>query len=196
VLVALGACACGGGSPVASAPRLLGGDASTYLLHLDEIGLPGFHVEEPPRKLTAGDIAGVDTALAADLASAGLISAATVRFLNPAPRLATANGPLDVVATVELLGSPAGAERIYAARVKHDDAQAGVQALSTGPLGDAAHAVVASAPLSDEVQAVQYTVTWRSANAVNVLVVRGRLGGFGLSDALSIARRQASRETG
>jgi len=118
-----------------------------------------------------------------------------VRYLHAEPQLATANGPLDVGSTVELFADASGATAAYSAAVRHADAVNGAQVVSTGTLGDAAHADMVVAVAPDQTPVVQFTVTFRVANAVNVLVTRGRLGGTAIADALIIARKQVGRES-
>jgi hypothetical protein len=173
---------------------LLTGSATRYLLQVDDLAAPGFTVAEAARPTTAAEIAGRDSVLAGALRDGGLQAAAAVRYIHAEPHLATANGPLDVVSTVELFADAGGAAAAYSAGVRHADAVDGAQVVSTGTLGDAAHADMVVAVAPDQTQVVQFTVTFRVANAVNVLVTRGRLGGTAIADALIIARNQVGRE--
>jgi hypothetical protein len=63
---------------------------------------------------------------------------------------------------------------------------------SAGALGDQAHADQLLTTSPDGVPLVEVTLTWRTDNLVSVLVVRGRDGGTGLSDALLLAHAQAA----
>jgi hypothetical protein len=186
---------CGSAISSTSTARLLTGDPVRYLVQIDDLSAPGFTVAEAARATTAAEIAGSDSSLAGALHDGGLKGAAVVRYLHAEPQLATANGPLDVISTVELLASGDGAAEAYASAVRHADAVSGAVAVSTGPLGAQAHADMLVATASDQTQVVQFTVTFRVANAVDVLVTRGRLGGTAIADALIIAGKQAARET-
>jgi hypothetical protein len=194
VAVAAGVLA-GCSSATTTTTRVLTGSATRYLLQIDDLAAPGFAVAEAARTTSAAEIAGSDSVLASALRDGGMQGAAVVRYLNAVPQLATANGPLDVVSTVELFADATGAAAAYAATVRHTDAVSGAQVISTGSLGDASHADMLAATASDQTQVVQFTVTFRVANAVNVLVSRGRLGGTAIADALIIARKQVGRET-
>jgi hypothetical protein len=133
----------------------------------------------------------------ATLRGDGLVDAARARYLLPAPQLATANGPLDVISVVERFGSASGAAAAYGSEIVGLDHAAGAQLLSTGPLGDAGHATIEQAAVSTTgITAVQVTLEWRSGALVNRLLVRGRQGATGLGDALILGRRQLAREPG
>jgi hypothetical protein len=83
---------------------------------------------------------------------------------------------------------------VFAADAHRLDTADGAAAVSTGPLGDEAHAdsIVRSTP--GGLQAVQITLEWRNSNVLNLLVVRGRYGGTRLDDALVLAHRIDDRE--
>jgi len=126
-------------------------------------------------------------------ASAGFEAASTVRYTRTAD-FATSNGPLDITSTVERFATPSGAADAYKRDLPALDA-ADATPLSTGPLGDAAHADAVVRDTPGGQQAVQITVEWRVANLLNILIVRGRYGGARLADALTLAHRQTANES-
>jgi len=75
---------------------------------------------------------------------------------------------------------------------KQVDAVPSMVPASAGVLGDEAHADQLMSVSPQGVQLVEVTLTWRVDNLVAQLVVRGRDGGTGLSDALILAHAQAS----
>jgi hypothetical protein len=177
--------ACGsGGLPVPS-PSLLARPAAASLLTLDELRTPGFTVSEAAHAVDPATLPFTSQ-------SAGLRDSATERYFRDVPALATASGPIDVRTTVLRCDAAAGAHSAYAALVKHTDAVPGIIAESAGVLGDEAHADELRSTSPDGVALVEVTLTWRTANVVSVLVVRGREGGSGLADALILAHAQAA----
>jgi hypothetical protein len=191
LLLALALAGCGSGSPTPS-PTLLSRSASSSLLTLDELRTPGFTVNEPVHAVASAALAGDDAALGRALHGVSLRDAATERFFRDVPELATANGPLDVRSTVLRCDATAGGHGAYAALVAHTDAVAGILAESAGALGDEAHADELRSTSPAGVPLVEVTLTWRVANVVAVLVVRGREGGTGLPDALILAHAQVA----
>ena len=168
-----------------------GGDSQRYLLAGDQMASPDFAVSAPPATRTAADLAAGDSAVAQRLTGDGLAGAASVTYARVVD-FGTANGPIEVIDTVERFASSSGAHASYAADVAARDAASGEVPASTGALGDEAHAdsLVKTAP--DGLQAVQVIVEWRTANVVVLLTVRGRYGGTRLDDALLLAHRQES----
>jgi len=165
----------------------------SYVLRLDQLPTSGFTADTTPHAVDPATV----FAAAADLAAlrgAGLGGAATARYLQPAPVLATANGPLDVVATVVAFSGVSGAHQGMTRLSAQVDARAGVGQVSAGDLGAESHAVTRTATAADGTVVVEVTVLWRVANLVNEMVVRGRLGGTGVGDAVVIANRQAAGE--
>jgi len=173
-----------GGKPAA---RVLGGPPARYLVTLDELASPDFTVADPPRAEDAAALARGDASVQRSLRVDGLRSAATTTFSRQAD-LATSDGPLEVIVTVELFGAAAGAQDAYSRDILGRDASPGEVPVSTGPLGDSGHADSLRATAPGGIEAVEITVEWRLANAVNVVVVRGRYGGARLSDALLLTR--------
>lgn len=184
-------------SACASAPPegLLHGDPRTWVTRLDDMSEPGFVVVRAPHEASVDELAGGEGPAAAELRRHGLVAAAEAEYFRPVPRLATANGPISVIAEAERFADLAGAAAAYEAAVRRHDGELGAEPLSTGPLGDAAHGDALPVAGPGGVALVQETVTVRRANAVATVVVRGRLGGVGLEDALHLARLMVERET-
>ena len=178
-----------------SAPPAFTASPQTYLVAIDQLGSAGFTVESGTEASSPSDLARGDAATARRLVNSGLRAAATVSYARVVD-FPMSNGPVEVSDTVERFGSSDGASVSFAADLEARDAGHGEVAISTGPLGDEAHAdsLVMTAP--DGVPAVQITLEWRVANVVVVLVVRGRYGGTRLEDALLLAHRQTSMQLG
>lgn len=185
--LALLAAACG-----AAGPRFTA-DPAHYLLTLTQMASPDFTVDLPAAPLPATGLAGGDAQAARQLAGDGFDVAARVSFQRVVD-FNTSNGPIEVINTVARFTGDTGAHAWFAADTKRRDGQSGEVPISTGSLGDEAHAdsLVATAP--DGLQAVQITVQWRTANVVVLLQVRGRYGGTRLDDALILAHRQTSTQ--
>jgi hypothetical protein len=179
-----------------AAPSVLRGQPGAYLLTIDQMVSPDFTVDARPHALSAQDIAGADQSRSRQLGAAGLLAAAGEDLFRPTGTLADANGPLQVDDTVEQFSSAAGAAAVYAADVGRFDVLPGASAISTGSLGDAAHAITRTATAPSGTTAVEITVEWRVDNVVNVLVVRGREGGTRPDDAFLLAHRQTATELG
>ncbi|MDQ6857080.1 MAG: hypothetical protein M3Z57_08405 [Candidatus Dormibacteraeota bacterium] len=179
-----------------AAPSLLRGEPAGYLLTVDQLVSPDFTVDIAPHQLGVTDIAGRDAAVAKQLGSAGFLAGAAEEFFRAAASLAEANGPIQVRDAVEEFSSTSGAGVIYAADTARLDAVAGATAISTGALGNEAHATTRNATASSGTMAVEITVEWRVGNLVDVIVVRGRAGGTRLDDALLLAHRQTVAELG
>jgi hypothetical protein len=183
VACALLLAACGsGGLP---SPTLLTRPAASYLLTLDQLRTPGFTVVDAAHPVDA-------ESLPSSFRSAGLQDSATERYFRAVPTLSTSNGPLDVRTTVVRFATVSGAHSAYAALTLQTDAVANIVPESAGALGDEAHADQLLSTSPDGVQLVEETLTWRIANLVSTLVVRGRDGGTGLSDALLLAHAEAA----
>jgi hypothetical protein len=182
-----------GSSPSPSAPTL-NRAASAYLLGLDQLKAPGFSAVEPAHSVDGTTLAANDPSLATALAAGGVQQAATVRYFRPVAALATANGPVDVRSTVIRCAGASGAGGVFAGERVHNDAVPGAVPASAGALGDDSHADQSRVTASDGTPLVEITLTWRIANLVSVLVVRGRDSGSPLADALILAHAQASGE--
>jgi hypothetical protein len=164
------------------------------LITIDQLVVPGFTVTSPSEHVLAPTLGGGDAALTSALDGSGLQSAAQVEFQRGVD-FSTSNGPLDIVATVERFAAVSGASTSYVAGVRHLDAIPGAVPTSTGPLGDAAHAINVVRTTPGALQAVEITVIWRVRNLVNIVVVRGRYGGTRLNDALVLAGLQTRNES-
>jgi hypothetical protein len=169
---------------------------ATYLLGVDQMVSPDFSVDTAPHAVSATDIAGTDHSTAQQLTSAGLVSAAGEDLFRDVGSLALANGPVQVRDTVEEFQAADGAATVYGSDVSRLDAVKGATAVSTGSLGDAAHATTTTATAADGVKAVEITLEWRVGNLVDILVVRGRAGATRPDDALLLAHRQTVIELG
>jgi hypothetical protein len=180
---------CGGSAPAAG-PRVLGGAPTGYLLRLDQLPVAGFVASPGPHPVAASTL-WPDGTVAAGLRRAGLRAAATAHYVRTVPVLATANGPLDVVATVVSFAGAGAAHTGVGVLMRDADARPGATAMSAGDLGDESHAVTETATAGDGTPVVQVTVIWRVSNLVDEIAVRGRLGGTGVGDAVIIAARQA-----
>jgi hypothetical protein len=179
-----------------AAPSLLRGEPAGYLLSVDQLVSPDFTVDIAPHQLRVADIAGTDAAVAKQLGSAGFLVGAAEEFFRASGSLADANGPVQVRDTVEEFSSTSGAAAVFGADSARLDAVAGATAISTGALGNEAHATTRSATAAAGTRAVEITVEWRVGNLLDVLVVRGREGGTRLDDALLLTHRQTVTELG
>lgn len=189
VVVAAGLAGC-----ASSSAPLLRGDPTAWVTRLDDLSEPGFVVVTAPHRASATELAGGDPGVAAELRRDGFEVGARAEYFRPVPRLSTANGPIGVIAEVERFAGQGGAEAAYLAAVQRRDGERGAEAQSTGPLGDVAHADTLTVTGPGGVQLLQVTVTVRVENVLDTVVVRGRLGGVGLEDALHLARRMVERE--
>jgi hypothetical protein len=189
-LLALVACVAGCSS---SSSGLRTGNPLGYLITVDQLVEPNFTVYSTAAAVDASALAGGDPTTAAALSHDGLQSAARVEFQR-AEDFSIANGPIDVVATVERFKAVAGASSTYSADVRQLDGRSGAMPISTGPLGDAAHAISVVKTTAGGLSAVEITIEWRVGNLVNIIVARGRYGGTRLEDALVLANRQTANE--
>lgn len=182
-----------GCSGAGAAETHINGDPMHYLLTIDQVLTPDFMVYEGAHAVDATTIAAGDQPQVERLTANGLQAAASIRFFRQVD-FATSDGPIDVISTVERFATTAGATTVYQADIARHDAGAGETPISTGALGDAAHADSVVKTTDGGLQAVQITLEWRTANVVNVIVMRGRYGGSRLDDALLLAHRQATNE--
>jgi hypothetical protein len=169
--------ACGAGAS-ASSPEFTA-DPQRYLLSIDQLVSPGFTVYHQPHHV---------------IAAGGSRSTASIAFTRDTD-LAVANGPVDVEHTVERFSDAPEAADVFARDATVLDATQGAVPMSTGPLGDQAHADSLVRTTSSGVQAVQITLEWRVTNLLNVVVIRGRYGGTRLEDALILAQRVTATES-
>jgi hypothetical protein len=173
---------------------LLSGHATQYLLTIDQLKAPGFTAVEAAHSVSTDTLSAGDSTLASALRTAGVSEAATARWFRDVPELSTSNGPVDVRSTVLRLGGNDAAHTAFQSLVRHTDAVPSMTPVSAGALGDESHADVIESASSGGVRVVEVTVTWRVANLVSVVVLRGRNGGTGLGDALVLAHQQAVGE--
>lgn len=180
--------ACGGssGSRFTDAP-------ASYLLRLGQLQSPDFTVDKPAVNISPLDLAGGDQRAANQLSSDDFRAAASVSYARTV-EFATSNGPIEIINTVARFARDGGAHSWFDAETSRRDAQPGEVAMSTGALGDEAHANSLIATTTGGLQAVQITLQWRVANVVVVLQVRGRYGGTRLDDALVLAHKQTSTQ--
>jgi hypothetical protein len=184
VLALATACAQSPGAALSTAPP------GRYLLTIDELQTADFVVSEGEHPVGPDWLS---RAASTDVKTAGFQVGAEVMFLRPVGALSLSNGPTDVRATVVRFIDADAAQRALAAEVAGLDGRPGAQAISTGPLGDAAHAISEVATLQG-VEVVQITVVWRARNLVNSIVLHGRYGGARLDDALALAHKQNQNE--
>jgi hypothetical protein len=189
-ILAIAACVAG---CAGSSSGLHRGNPVRYLITVDQLVEPNFTVSTSAGVVDASALAGGDAAAAAALSRDGLQSAARVEFQR-AEDFSIANGPIDVVATVERFASDSGAANAYGADVRQLDGRSGATPTSTGPLGDSAHAISVVKTTAGGLSAVEITIEWRVGNLVNIVVARGRYGGTRLEDALVLANRQTANE--
>lgn len=188
VCVAGAATACGGpgGARFTDAP-------ASYLLRLDQLESPDFTVDMPAAAISALTLAGGNQPAANQLPNDDFLAAASVSYARTID-FATANGPIEIINTVARFARDGGAHSWFSADTARRDGQSGEVAMSTGPLGDEAHADSLIATTPGGLQAVQITLDWRVANVVVVVQVRGRYGGTRLDDALVLAHKQTSSQ--
>lgn len=187
----IGLSACGGAAsagtrPVTAAPQ-------RFALGIDQLATAGFTVESPLHPVGAIEIAAGDAGLAHQLSTNGMQLAAAVQYVRDVD-VSMANGPVEVISTVERFAGAAGAASEFTADVRALDAVPGAAPTSTGPLGDEAHADSVVRAAATGIRAVQITLEWRVNNLLNIIVLRGRYGGTRLDDALSLAQRQTATE--
>lgn len=192
VVAALLLTGCGATAP----PGALRGAVAGYLLGIDQLVSPDFVTDAAPHAVNAGGVAAVTGATAAQLGGAGCSSAAAVDYFREQADVTVLNGPVQVSDTVVECLSVVGAASLFAIAAHHVGTEPGAVAISTGALGDQAHAVTRRATGPDGVALVQITVVWRVDDLVDVLVVRGRDGGVRPDDAFLLAHRQTVAELG
>ena len=181
---------CGG----SASPRHLSGTAAAYVLTIDQVRDAGFITIEPVAATGAAQLVVDDELRAHQLEGAGLRDAARVRYFRTVTDLRSTNGPVDITATVAFFEDEPTASHALSLTVASIEAKTGEQAVSTGDLGDEAHADQITAADDSGTSLVQFTVQWRIANVLNQLTIRGRAGGTRIADALRLAHRQLDNE--
>jgi hypothetical protein len=171
------------------------GNPLRYLITIDQLTAPNFTVAAAAAVVNASALTNGDSTTAAALSRDGLQSAASVAYQR-AEDFSTANGPIDIGATVERFAAVAGASSAYRLGIQLLDTRSGATPTSTGPLGDAAHAISVVKTAPGGLAAVEITIEWRVGNLVNIIVARGRYGGTRLGDVLVLANRQTANEVG
>jgi hypothetical protein len=156
--LAVAASACG------SAPGLLTGEAQGYLITLDQLPSPDFTVYQAPAAVGAGWL---DAQGSAALGRDGFQQASEVEFYRQVA-LDTSNGPITVTAVVARFAAATGAASAMQVLDAALDQRPGATAVSTGPLGDGAHAITQMATLNG-VSITQVVVVWRVDNLVDSL---------------------------
>ena len=179
---------CGGAS--GSAPSV---NPATLLLTVDQLVAPDFTADVVAHSIGTAVVSALDGASASSLDSNGFRSAAQVDFFRTDNNLAQLDGPVQVQDTTVSFANISGAHAVFSADAARLDATNGATAISTGALGDEAHATVRTATI-EGVAAVEFTVEWRVGALLNILVVRGRNGGTRLVDALLLAHTQTATE--
>lgn len=179
----------------APAPLLRGSPAAS-LLTIDQLVAPDFTVDVAPHPLSVADVVAADGGDPRTLQSDGFTAAAGEDFFRNVGALRELNGPVQIHDTIAAFGTSIGAASVFSADAHRLDAVSGSTAISTGALGDEAHATQRTADAGNGVTAIEITVEWRVENVVNVLVVRGRFGGTRLEDALLLAHVQTANELG
>jgi hypothetical protein len=177
-----------------ASPSLSSGDPVHDLITIDQLVAPDFTVTSPAAHVDAATLASGDSSLGSSLSKDGLQAAASVEYQR-AVDFAISNGPIDVLSTAERFAAVDGASSAYSASVRRLDAIPGAVPMSTGPLGDEAHAISVVRATSSGIQAVEITIVWRVGNLVNIVVARGRYGGTRLEDALALAGVQTRNES-
>ncbi|MHB8718771.1 MAG: hypothetical protein ACYDAC_07760 [Candidatus Dormibacteria bacterium] len=183
--------ACGQGAAAERAPA----PPVTQLLTVDQLVAPDFSADVPAHAITAAAVTALDGTGAALLQGNGWRGAAQVDFFRQDSNLAQLDGPVEIQDTAVAFASAAGAHAVFAGDAVHLDSVPGSIAVSTGALGDEAHATQRVVTVAG-VDAVEFTVEWRVGSLVDILVVRGRWGGTRLADALLLAHTQTSTEGG
>jgi hypothetical protein len=180
----------------ATTSGIYAGPPLNYLLTVDQMESPDFLIQAPARTLNAAQLSSVTGQNAKAMTHNGLLSGASTEYFRDVGALSISNGPVDIVATAETFTGPSQASNQFHADIAARESSSREQPISTGPLGDEAHAdtELAVAPDADQTSVIQITLEWRLGNILNVLVVRGRYGGARLTDALQLANKQTENE--
>ena len=180
----------GCGGVAASAPPV---NAASALLTVDQLVAPDFTADVAAHDIGVDTVAALDGASTTTLEDNGFRAAAQVDYFRADDNIAQLDGPIQVQDTTIAFASDAGAHAVFAGDVSRLDAVTGATAISTGALGDEAHATQRTATI-EGVDAVEFTVEWRVGALIDILVVRGRDGGTRLVDALLLAHTQTTTE--
>ena len=174
------------------------GNPSKFLVQLDQLPSPDFTVYQSVKVVNSDWL--VPT-LSDKLNQAGFVTATQIWYsradLTQSSVFSVSNGPSDINATVARFGTATGATLALSLLIQALDMRAGAQPISTGALGDGAHAISQISTLQSavgDIPDVQITVIWRYSNLINSVVIHGRYGGARLDDALAVAHQQAANE--
>ena len=169
---------------------------ASYLLTIDQMEAPGFLIQTAAHDIDANQAPAITGQSADLLRRTGYILGASVDYFRDTGSISVSNGPIEVISTVQRFSLAQQASDVLRADVSARESDKREQPISTGPLGDEAHAdtELAVAPDADLTQVIQITVEWRVGNLLNILVVRGRYGGARLSDALQLAAAVVNNE--
>jgi hypothetical protein len=180
----------------ATTSGIYSGSPLNYLLTVDQMESPDFLIQAQARTLNAAQLNSVTGQNAKAMTRNGFLSGASTEYFRDVGALSISNGPVDIVATAETFTTPGQASSQFHADIAARESSSKEQPLSTGPLGDEAHAdtELAVAPDLDQTSVIQITLEWRLGNILNILVVRGRYGGARLTDALQLAGKQTDNE--
>jgi hypothetical protein len=178
-----------GGCEGTGGTTTLDGDPGSYLLTLSQLPSPDFVVYQAVKQVGPGWL---DEASSTAVRKDGLVRAVAVEYYRNVS-FSTSNGAITLTVAVASFATTTGAA---AAMIHLDtalDARAGAMPVSTGPLGEGAHAITTQGTV-EGVGALQIIVVWRVDNLINSLVAEGRLGGLQLDQLLPVAATQTANE--
>src|SRR5438105_3738915 len=114
-----------------SGRTLVSRPATRYLLSIDQLATAGFTVTEPAHSEAIAALAATESTSQQQLRDEGFRDAASVRYSRQVD-VATSNGPIDIIATVEIFKGTDGAHRAFARTTHRYDAETGAAPVSTG----------------------------------------------------------------
>ncbi|MGC8460884.1 MAG: hypothetical protein ACP5OR_03450 [Candidatus Dormibacteria bacterium] len=163
--------------------------AEQYTAQLSDLDAAGFTITSAPALVKSTSIPFVTITRAAKLSTLQLKSTAMAHYFRPVPDILFSNGPLDVISYAEQFPTASAASQAYSLEGNWLQAVPTSQQVSPGPIGDEALATVQSrvTPTSERVIVLQYTILWRMSNIIEILYVRQRYDGNGITDAATIA---------
>ncbi len=185
----------GGCGATSSPPLSYHKGAVQYTARLADLDAAGFTVTTAPASVAADSMPFVTAQRAEKLRSLGLSSTAMAHYFRAVPDILFSNGPLDVISYAEQFPSSSAAAQAFSVEGAWIQAVPTSQQVSPGPIGDEALATVESrvTPTSERVIVLQYTILWRMSNIIEILYVRQRYDGNGISDAATIAANITTR---
>lgn len=167
------------------------GPATGYLAMLQDLGAAGFTTTTSPHAIGLSALRQQLDATA-DLSPAP-DSIASAEYFRQTPDLMETNGPIDVITTAEVFSSDGDASRSFAVQEAWLAAMPTSMSTSAGTLGDQAAANVESRMAPTQIIVLQYGILWRVDNIVELLIVRQRYDGSGITDADAIAQTLTAR---